>query len=398
MAVGQNFCRNSGNDLRLTAQQPPPGAPLPATPIQGLGSNAIVSLTPEGLSGSVFRSTWILILSVLLPIPLLIIAYFIIQEGAFALYASVWIVLSLLIYDELRWQGLNRLERNSPPGSESGVPSWLVPWRSVRMADWNGRTLWFTSTDPPRKMSVTFDRDDAPLIERSLTSWGIRYSWRHPMLPRNVTRFSTLVLIIFIFGQLILIAAAVLPFFPGEAQLYSTILNNTESQVAGTTFIEAFKAIFTNNLQVAWDGMLPVLGQLSFGLANYNTGRGIQAIAISDNNPPVAELVSLYLLPHTWIEESAYPVATVAGLLAVTRWRSVSPREFAHRINWGSWKLVISMVGVAVILTVAGLIETAGLYLGAGELLLWIPVGAVLYLMIAISRARRRSKPSLGSA
>ena len=398
MAVGQNFCRNCGIDLRLTAQQAPPVEPLPATPIQGLGSNAIVYLTPEGLSGSVFRSTWILVLSVLLPIPPLIIIYFIIQEGAFTLYASVWIVLSLLIYDELRWQAFHRLERDSPPGSESGAPSWLVPWRSVRMTDWNGRTLWFTSTDPPRKMSVTFDRDDAPLIERSLTSWGIRYSWRRPMLPRNVTRFSALVLIIFVFGQLILFAAAVLPFFPGEAQLYSTVLNNTESQVAGTTFIEAFKAIFTNNLQVAWDGMLPVLGQLSFGLANYNTGRVIQAIAISDNYPPVAVLVSLYLLPHTWIEESAYPVATVAGLLAVTRWRSVSPSEFAHRVNWGSWKLVLSMVGVAVILIVAGLIETAGLYLGAGELLLWIPVGAVLYLMIAISRARRRSKPSLGSA
>ena len=266
------------------------------------------------------------------------------------------------------------------------------------MADWNGRTLWFTSTDHPRKMSVTFDRNDAPLIERSLASWGIRYSWRNPRFPRSITRFPTLVLILFVVGQLILVAAAVLPFFPGEAQLYNIVLNNTESQVTGTTFIEAFKAIFTNNLQVAWDGMLPVLGQLSFGLANYNTGRVIQVIAISENYPPIAVLVFLYLLPHTWIEESAYPVATVAGLLAVTRWRSVSPSEFSNRINWGSWKLVLSMGGVVVILVAAGLIETAGLYLGAGELLLWIPVGAVIYLVITLSRARRRSMPPLGSA
>jgi len=266
------------------------------------------------------------------------------------------------------------------------------------MADWNGRTLRFTSTDPPRKMSVTFDRSDAPLIERSLTSWGVRYWWKRPTIPQTFTRFSTLALTLFVVGQLILILAAVLPFFPKEQQLYSTILGNTKSQVEGDTFIEAFKAIFLNNLQVAWGGMLPVLGQLSFGLANYNTGRVIQTIAISDNYPPPVVLASLYLLPHTWVEESAYPIATVAGLLAVTRWRSVSPSEFAHRVNWGSWKLIFSMGGVALILIAAGLIETTGLYFGEGELLLWIPVGGVIYLTIALARARRHTTPPVGSA
>jgi len=162
--------------------------------------------------------------------------------------------------------------------------------------------------------------------------------------------------------------------------------------------MEAFKAIFVNNLQVAWGGMLPVLGQLSFGLASYNTGRVIQVIAISDNYPPSVVLITLYLLPHTWVEESAYPMATAAGLLAVTIWRSVSPREFARRVNWGSWKLVFAMCGVALILVAAGLIETAGLYLGTGELLLWIPVGIAVFFMVAWTHARRRSTPPLGSA
>jgi len=178
--------------------------------------------------------------------------------------------------------------------------------------------------------------------------------------------------------------------------MYNTILNNTRSQVAGATFIEAFKAIFVNNLQVAWGGMLPVLGQLSFGLASYNTGRVIQVIAISDHYPPSVVLISLYLLPHTWVEESAYPIATAAGLLAVTKWRSVSPDEFTRRVNWDSWKLILSMGGVALILVAAGLIETAGLYLGAGELLLWIPVGVVAFLLVTWSR--RRAVPPLGSA
>jgi uncharacterized membrane protein SpoIIM required for sporulation len=384
-------------DLRQQIQTPVE-AQQQTRPIRGLGSNAVVFLSPEGLSGVAFRSSGTLVLSVLAPIPLLTVTYLVIQQGAFAIYASAWIVLSLIIYDETRWYGFHHLGLNSPPGSQQSELSWLVPWRSLRMADWNGRTLWFTSTEPSRKISVTFDGNDAPLIERSLASWGVRYSLRRPWLPRAITRFSILALIFFVIGQLILVLAAVLPFFPGEEQMYASLLNNTESQVAGATFLEAFKTIFLNNLQVAWGGMLPVLGQLSFGLANYNTGRVIQAIAISNNYPPAIILVSLYLFPHTWVEESAYPIATAAGLLAVTRWRSVSPSEFAHRVNWGSWKLVLSMAGVALILIAAGLIETAGFYLGAGEFLLWIPVGAVIYLTITLSRARRRAKPQLGSA
>ena len=266
------------------------------------------------------------------------------------------------------------------------------------MADWNGRTLWFTSTNPLRKRSITFDHNDAPLVESSLASWGVRYEWKRPKLPHALTSFPTLVLILFVVGQFILILSAVLPFFHGEEQMYNTILGNAESQVAQDTFLEAFKAIVLNNLQVAWGGMLPVLGQLTFGLANYNTGRVIQVIAVSQNYPPSLVLISLYLLPHTWVEESAYPIATVAGLLAITRWRSVSPSEFAHRANWGSWKLILAMGGVALILVAAGLIETAGLYLGAGEILLWIPVGAMIYLTIMLSRARRRANPQLASA
>ena len=366
--------------------------------IRGLAGNAIVYLTPEGLWGVASRSSEVLLLSPLLPIPLLVATYFITQGAALAIYAIVWMALSFLIYDELRWQGFRRIEGGSPLAPVPSRTSWRVPWSSLRMADWNGRTLWFASVDPHRKMSVTFDSYDAPLVERSLTSWGVRYSPKSPRLPQALTRLSTLAPILFLISQLILILAAVLPFFPGEEQMYSTILNNTRSQVSGATFMEAFKAIFTNNLQVAWGGMLPVLGQLSFGLASYNTGRVIQVIAISDNYPPSVVLISLYLLPHTWVEESAYPIATAAGLLAITKWRSVSPSEFTHRVNWGSWKLIFAMGGVALILLAAGLIETAGLYIGTGELLLWIPVIAVILLMVAWTHTRRRSTLSLGSA
>jgi len=385
-------------NLRPQVQPAQAEVQQPTTAVRGLARNAIVYLTPEGLWGVALCSGGVLFLSPLLPVPLLVAVYLVIQEGALAVYAVVWIALSFLIYDALRWRGFRRLEGYSPPAPQPGKTSWLVSWRSLRMVDWNGKTLWFTSVDPRRKMSVTFDRNDAPLVERSLASWGVHYSPKSPRLPQALGRLSTLALILFLVSQLILILAAVLPFFPGEYQMYNTILNSTRSQVSGATFTEAFKAIFVNNLQVAWGGMLPVLGQISFGVASYNTGRVIQVIAISDHYPPSVVLVLLYLLPHTWVEESAYPIATAAGLLAVTRWRSVSPSEFTHRVNWGSWRLIIAMGGVALILVAAGLIETAGLYIGTGELLLWIPVGIVAFFMVTWTRARRRTTPPLGSA
>jgi len=358
----------------------------------------VVYLTSEGLQGIAFRSNGILLLSALVPIPLLAAVFLVIQQGALAVYAVAWMAATLVLYDELRWQGFRSLQSHPPSVPQPGSAPWLVPWRSLRMADWNGRTLWFTSFDPARKASVTFDRAEAPLVERSLASWGVRYLWRPPRLPRTITSFSALAVLLFVVGQLILILAATLPFFPGEEQMYNTILSGTRSQVANATFLAALKAIYLNNIQVAWGGTLPVLGQLSFGLANYNTGRVVQVIAISDNLPPSVVLLSLYLLPHTWVEESAYPIATVAGLLAVTRWRSVSPGEFARRVNWGSWKLVITMAGVALILLAAGLIETTGLYLGLGELLLWIPVALMIYMAVVWNRTTRRIKSQLGSA
>lgn len=398
LAVGQNFCRNCGIDFQRQGAATQTEPQRPATTIRGLGRNTLVYLTPDGLHGVTFHSGWTIVLAVLLPIPVLAAAYLVLQTVALAVFGVAWMALSFLLYDELRWRSFRKLDTYSPSGHLVGGAFWLVPWRSVRMADWNGRTLWFSSFHPAHKLSVTFNREDAPLVERSLASWGIAYIQKQPRLPKTLTRFSTLALIFFAASQLILILAAVLPFFPGEKQTYSTILNSTRSQVASATFLEALRAIYVNNIQVAWGGMLPALGQLSFGLASYNTGRVIQMIAISDHYPPAVILISLYLLPHTWVEESAYPIATVAGLLAITRWRSVSPGEFVCRANWGSWKLIFAMGGVALILLAAGLIETAGLYLGIGELLLWIPVVAIIYLGFTITRARRRRPPTLGSA
>jgi uncharacterized membrane protein SpoIIM required for sporulation len=332
----------------------------------------------------------------MLPLPLLAAIDYVVQTGALAVYATLWLALSLLVYDELRWRGLRRLTTN-PPTAQAKGQAWQVPWQSIRMADWNGRTLWFTTANPTRRLSVTFDRDDAPRVERTIASWGVRYARRPPRLPEFLTRFSTLALLLFITSQVILILAATLPFFPGEAQLYTTIVNNTRSQISGTTFLGEFRDIFFNNIQVAWGGALPFLGTLSFGIASYNTGRALQAIAIGNQVPPSLLLVSLYLLPHTWIEESAYPIAAASGLLAVTKWRSVSPVEFVRRWNWGSTKLALALAGVALILVAAGFFEVLASYLGFAAVTLWVPLGIASYFFATRNRRRKHNQSTIGS-
>ncbi len=342
------------------------------------------------------RSEGLLALALILPLPVVLAAYYFVQLGALDIYIIVWIVASGLLYDALKWRGIQSIEA-SPPDSLEARESWLVGWSSIRMADWNGRTLWFSSTNPTRKGSVTFDSNEAPVVEQSLASWGVRYSWKPPRLPRTLSGFWPLVLLVFAVGQVILILAATLPFFPGEEQTYAAILNSTHDQISHATFAVQFQDIFLNNVQVALGGMVPIFGQLTFGIANYNTGRVIQAIAISDQVQPSVILLSLYLFPHTWVEESAYPIATVAGLFAITRWRSVSPMEFARKVNRGSDKLAFAMGGVALILLTAGIIETVGLYMGFGEILFWVPL-VLAYYLFTVMKKQRREQPPMGSA
>ena len=384
---GQNFCKNCGHDVR---ELPAVGQVVGRTQTsRGLGRNTLAYLTNEGISGVQLRSPALLLFAVLVPLPVFIAVYYLTQAGAFVIYLTLWIATALFLYDELRRRGLRSLGE-SPP-SPGGRRSWFIPWQAIRMADWNGRTLWFTSAIPDHRLSVTFDEEAAPLVEQALGSHGVRYNRHPPRLPHFLTRFWTSVLTLFIIGQITLILAALIPFFPGERQTYVTILNNTRSSIAGTTFFGEFQAIFINNIQVALGGAVPFLGTLTYGIANYNTGRVVQAIALTNSTPvsPYAVLIGLYILPHTWVEESAYPVATIAGMFALTKWRSVSPAEFVHQLNRGSTKLILALLGTAAILLVAGFIETLTTYLGYAGIGLWVPLVIIFY---AWSRMRRRSR------
>jgi len=395
LSTEQNFCTLCGFDLRLQAGAKPVPA-LDEAPACGLARNAVFYVTQDGLLGVDIGSDFALAVALFLPLPLLAAVYSATQAGALAVYAVVWLAAAGLLYDELRWR---RVKRLTGPRAEQqpSRTSWFVPWHSIRMADWNGRTLWFSSDDPPVKASVTFNQKDAPYVERDLSSRGIRYSLKGSRLPRKLTQFWTLAIVLFIASQAILILAATLPLLPGEDQVYTTILNNTHSQVVNATFFDQFRVIYTNNIQVAWGGSLPVLGTLSFGVASYNTGRVLQVIAMGDKVPSAVVLISLYILPHTWFEEFSYPMAAAAGLLAITTWRSVTPEEFVRRRGRGSSKFLLAMGGVSLTLAVAGLLEVLAVYMRLGVVVLWVPLGFGLYLTTKWMRRRTQDGSPPGS-
>ena len=393
VVFGQNFCGACGADVRektgsLQALE------QQGLKVRGLGRNTMVYLTNEGLRGERICSPASLYLAVLAPLFLVSAVYHAFQAGPLVVYATLWVAASALMYDELRWRGVHRA-RGGPSATGEGRGSWTLPWRSIQMVDWNGRTLWFTGANQKRMLSVTFDRNDAAHVEMALESANVRYSRRLARLPPALTKFSTLVLLVFIIGQAVLILAATLPFFPGEEQMYTTILNNTRSQITGATFAGEFQSVFLNNIQIALAGAIPFLGTITYAAASYNTGRVLQAIAIGAQLPPSLVLVSLYLFPHTWVEEMSYPIATAAGLLAFTKWRSVSPTEFARRRAWGSSKFALALVGAAFSLAVAGFLEALVTYIGYYVIALWAPLIILSYLVVR--GLRKRVSPSMGS-
>ena len=381
-----NFCPRCGLRAGAPAQsvQPPAAEVVPGA--RGLGRNTLVRLTSEGLQGFQIQPTTFLFFAFVLPVPILALIWYLIQFGSLAFYITLWVASSGLLYDELRWRGLKRAEW----GAEQRA-SWLVPWNSIRMADWNGRTLWFSSTGQARKLSITFNQHDAPSVQQSLTSAGVKYSWRGPRFPAFLTRFTTLAILLFVISQVILISAATLPFVSGEEVVYRGVLNNTTSQLTNSTFFDEFRVIFLNNVQVALGGAIPFLGTIAFGIASYSTGRVIQVIAINQGVSPFRLLLALYILPHTWVEESAYPVAAVAGMLGVTRWRSVTPDDFKRRWNWGSTKLALALGGAGLILLAAGFIETVTTYIGVLALAIWVPLFVGYYLLSRRPGRRNRS-------
>jgi len=303
----------------------------------------------------------------------------------------------LLLYDELKWRGLRKIKESAIEELRARRRVWWVPWRSIRKAKWEGSTL-VTSTAERLRTPIAFEESDAAAVDGALAALRVPVVRTPATRPSRVLgNFAALFVILFVASQAILVSAAVLPFFPGEEQLYSSTLNQIQGQLSNNTLLQQFELIYRNNLQIASANMLPGLGVLSFGAASYNTGRVIQVIGLEKHVSPVLFILSLYVYPHSWVEELSYPLATAAGIMMLTRWRRPLPIS-GRRSSRGSVKFTVALLGVAAQLTIAGFFEVVEPGLGASAFLLWVPValGVVALAFLAL-RARPRREVEMAN-
>jgi uncharacterized membrane protein SpoIIM required for sporulation len=393
---GQNFCRSCGLDLRARAGAEASGQRGAMPHVRGASSNAVYYVTRDGLRGVRVLPPLTIALCALLPLPVLAVLGVVFQLDSAAIYIVVWLVLVVLLYDEMKWRRLRKLEGLAPEEMTTARKTWMIAWRSIWKASWDGGTL--TASSPDRlRTAITFDDANSATVEGSLAVWGVPLRRKQAGRTARIFRsFLALVVILFVISQGILISAAVLPFFPGEEQVYTSALNHIQGNLTNTSLLQQFELIFSNNLQVATVNMLPGLGALTFGAASYNTGRIIQVIGLHQRVPAILVVLSLYLYPHSWVEELSYPAATAAGIMLITSWRRLSPERFSRRANRGSVKFALALGGVAVQLTVAGFLEVVEPGLGVYVLLLWIPVaaGAILFVAWRQRTRSRRGRPA----
>ena len=145
-------------------------------------------------------------------------------------------------------------------------------------------------------------------------------------------------------------------------------------------------SIFWNNEQIAIQDLSPLTGPIELLITGYATARTIEAIALQASATPNTELFTLYVLPHTWIELSAYALATTEAIYLIS---SVLRGGFDwNRLERELRYVPTVLVMMALILAVAATFEVLEIHVrGYAELLFWIPTFlGVFLLVLTISR------------
>jgi hypothetical protein len=277
-----------------------------------------------------------------------------------------------------RLESLLHLPRADLLTSKGKAP---IPWESVSSMSIKGKTLRYEVGW--KRYTMAIEASDIPSLNaKAASTLGARFS----LLPEkrmlsNPMKFLILALSLFVLTQVVLVAASVTPFLPGEEARYSVVLNSTRASISGVPITEEFGLIFLNNVQVALLSLVPGFGFLALSASSYNTGRVIQVIALQDGVSPSYLLSFLYLLPHSWVEELCYPLAGALGVYGLLEWRRMTYKEFS--VWWKRERLSLGFAVIAVMLAVAAALEVAEPQMGPFALYLWAPVllgGAYLFV------------------
>ena len=247
-----------------------------------------------------------------------------------------------------------------------------TPWESISFMSVKGKTLRMEAGGKGHTLAI--EASDVPALSAKVASTlGAKFD----VLPERkllsgTMKFLILALSLFVLTQVVLVAASVAPFFPGEEARYTVVVNSTRASFSGAPIVVQFGQIFLNNVQVALLSLVPGYGSLLLTLASYNTGRVIQVIALQDAVSPPYVLAVLYVLPHSWVEEMSYPLADALGIYALLEWRRMTYKDFS--IWWKRERLSLGFAAIAGMLAVAATLEVAEPQMGFFALFLWVPV------------------------
>jgi len=383
------YCLNCGQSLeRLSGHPESPASTQLISPVRAMDTSNLYLIGDEGLlkAGTMLP---LVALPIILgaALGLLVVIY-----SDFGNWVAMSVVLALIIapiVGAYRARHLSRLVGLTREELASRQNVRTIPWSSIQSMRIMGRRLSFKTATG--WYSTTIDRTDADrLAQKASSELGGNFAAVPEAPPRfsPMAKFLLLAAAIFIITEGITFAASLIPFGPGEQLHYTNLYNSTETSLSQSpTIFQQWSEIFLNNVQVALAGFVPAFGSLILSLSSYNTGRVIQVAAIHFGVSPSTFLTLLFILPHTWVEEVAYPLAGALGLYMFT-WRHQSYAEFSNWRTRGSTKVALGFASVALILAVAAALEVSEPSLSIGALLLWVPVviGALYAYMKLKSR------------
>jgi hypothetical protein len=393
------FCSRCGYDVgaRLASPSPVEGrAELPV--LLGLGLNSAYYLRRDGiLSVQLVPYSKVVLASVAAAsVPVLV--ELLLNPTSLLIWVAAWFAPLALLLDELKARALRRLRGTSPDELARRPGSSFTPWQSVKWVELRGDKLGMFEGGNyllRRVGSVVLSRTSIPLARLVMAeNLGQRFREKSGFgLRSKVWNVIPLAIILFALSELTFVAASTAPFFAGEQEAYASLLSTVKGHFANTTILQEFWLILVNNSQVATSSSVPGVGLLILILSNYNTGRILQIIALQANYPPSLVLVTLFLEPHTLLEELSYPLASAIGLSFVLRWSTKSEERMSPVYNRSSARLALSYLGVFLLLATAGALEVTEPLLGVAALLLWLPViagGIFLWRWYGRSRFRTR--------
>lgn len=178
-----------------------------------------------------------------------------------------------------------------------------------------------------------------------------------------------------------------LPMSASQVQVIAGQGNNLVNSVHHAPFVLKIAEIFTNNFRIASIEFIPVVGWFLYGYSTFSTAQVIEAFAIQAGLPGPYVMLSLLLLPHSWLELPAYAIAVTQSAFLV---RSIFKGSF--KLEFYRTLLVWGFVGLE--LLIAAVFESTEIQLQQPNPVLpfvtWIPFFVLAGVIGVLARAMNK--------